>query len=141
MALALYFMLANPSTHKKLQEALDHAFPDPLGPLDKHKLVAIPFLDAVLWEALRLGSPYFLPRVVGPNGAMVDGIFVPGGMTVALAAYSQQVSEENFFPDPLVSIHSSLRLQASIFNADCHHVLIRSSVRNAGFQVDLVPAR
>ncbi|KAI0700471.1 cytochrome P450 [Cytidiella melzeri] len=101
MALAIYFMLSSPSTYKTLQAALDEAFPDPLAPLDRRTLASIPILDAVLNEALRLGSPFFLPRVVPPGGTVIEGAMIPGGTTVALAAYSQQVAEENFFPDPL----------------------------------------
>lgn len=103
MALAIYFMLCNPPSFKKLQSALDEAFPDPLVPLDKKALAAIPYLDAVLTEALRLGSPFFLPRVTPPEGVTIEGTEIPGNTTVALAAYSQQTAEENFFPDPLVS--------------------------------------
>ena len=35
-------------------------------------------------------------------GVGLGGRAVPGGTAVALAAYTQQTSEENFFPDPLV---------------------------------------
>jgi hypothetical protein len=120
MAFAIYFMLANPSTYKNLQAALEEAFPDPCAPLDKTVLAGIPMLDAVLNEALRLGSPFFLPRVVpsrpgagrgngpaegdGPGtGVEIEGELIPPGTIVALAAYSQQVAAENYWPEPLVS--------------------------------------
>ncbi|KAI0313882.1 cytochrome P450 [Amylostereum chailletii] len=102
MALAVFFMLSYPPTYQKLQAILDVAFPDPTAPLDKQTLASIPLLDAVLTEALRLGSPFFLPRIVPPGHAVIDGKLIPEGTTVALAAYSQQVSEDNFFPEPLL---------------------------------------
>ncbi|KAI0341085.1 cytochrome P450 [Trametopsis cervina] len=101
LGFAVWGMLSSPSTYQALQAALDKAFPDPLAPLDKKTLASIPLLDAVLTEALRLASPYFLPRVTPEEGAIIEGQAVPGGTMVALAAYSQQVAEENFFPDPL----------------------------------------
>ncbi|KAF8526956.1 cytochrome P450 [Hysterangium stoloniferum] len=62
-------------------------------------------LNAVLNETLRLGSPFFLPRIVPAGGVTVDGRFIPGGTIVAIAAYSQQVSPEIYPPDPLVGPH------------------------------------
>ncbi|CCM06429.1 uncharacterized protein FIBRA_08690 [Fibroporia radiculosa] len=101
MALAFYFMLANPTYYAMLQEELDNAFPDRAGDLDPTKLSLLPFLNAILQEALRLGSPFFLPRIVPAEGATIEGKYIPGGTIVALAAYSQQTSPENYWPDPL----------------------------------------
>lgn len=99
-------MLANPSTYQLLQAELDKAFPDATENLDNKKLARIPLLDGVIHESLRLGTPFFLPRTVPDGGITIDEQFIPGGSIVASAAYSQQVSEDNFFPDPLViNIH------------------------------------
>ncbi|KAJ7583448.1 cytochrome P450 [Mycena floridula] len=101
MALAIYFILAYPSMYKRLQAELEQVFPESISPLDRSLFHRVPLLDAVLNETLRLGSPFFLPRVVPAGGVSIDGNFIPGNMTVALAAYTQQISAENFFPDPL----------------------------------------
>ncbi|KAL4262103.1 cytochrome P450 family protein [Pleurotus pulmonarius] len=104
MALAFYFILSAPreyAYYTRLQAELDAAFPDPLGPLSLESLSALPFLNAVLNEALRLGSPFYLPRVVPPGGAIIEGKHLPENVQVAIAAYSQQTSPENFWPEPL----------------------------------------
>lgn len=105
MTLAVYFILVNPAVYKALQTALDEAFPDVSAPLDQKTLSSIPMVDAILMEALRLGPATFMPRVVPPEGTVIEGMSIPGGTNVSLAVYSQHVSEENFFPDPLVSVH------------------------------------
>ena len=100
-------MLASNSEYgyyDQLQKEVDGAFNDPSGPLDWEILAHLPFLNAVINEALRLASPYYLPRIVPKGGVTIDGDYIPGGVTVAIAAYSQQMSEENFYPHPLVCI-------------------------------------
>ncbi|KAF8894853.1 cytochrome P450 [Infundibulicybe gibba] len=102
MTLAIYYMLSSPYPYyATLQAELAKAFPDPNGSLDWGTLGALPFLNAVIHEALRLGSPYYLPRMVPQGGAVIDGRHIPEGITVAIAAYSLQTCPENFFPDPL----------------------------------------
>ncbi|KAI0636113.1 cytochrome P450 [Trametes polyzona] len=101
MSLACYFLVASPEYYHQLRAELDAAFPDPLGPLAQATLNTLPILNGVIYEVLRLGSPYFLPRVVGEGGAKIDGRFIPEGTIVALAAYSQQTSPDNFYPDPM----------------------------------------
>lgn len=51
----------------------------------------LPYLNAVLWEALRLCPPipYILPRVVPPGGATVAGVWLPGGVSRSLSASAQ----------------------------------------------------
>jgi cytochrome P450 len=100
----LYGIISNPQVYKALQRALDESFSNPFGPLDNNKLEEIPYLTAVINEALRLGTPFYVPRIVPERegGVVIDGRAVPSGTIVALAAYSQQVAEENFWPEPMV---------------------------------------
>ena len=102
MTLATYFMTTEPKYFQLLRRELTQVFSDPTGPLLDEKLSQIPLLDAVINESLRLGSPYFLPRVVPEGGCAIEGRFLPEGTVVAQAAYSQQIDPENFYPDPLV---------------------------------------
>lgn len=103
LTLAIYFLLEQPQYYKILQAELDQAFPDRIGYIETNKLADLPFLNAVLNESLRLSTPFFLPRVVPQGGTTINGKFIPEGTIVALAAYSQQVSPKNFYPDPMVS--------------------------------------
>ncbi|GBE89919.1 hypothetical protein SCP_1702450 [Sparassis crispa] len=101
MSLVFYFILSQPKYYKMLQAELDAAFTDPAGLLDSSKLANLPFLNAVLSETLRLGTPFFLPRIVPPSGLTLEGRFIPGGTIVAVAVHSQQTSPANFYPAPL----------------------------------------
>ncbi|KAJ7149971.1 cytochrome P450 [Mycena filopes] len=102
-SLACYYMLSteNGRQWQKLRAELDAACPDPAAPLSWDTLASLPYLNAVINEALRLGSPYYLPRMVGKNGVIIDDMYVPEGVSVAIAAYSLQTSAENFYPDPM----------------------------------------
>ncbi|KAJ8486845.1 hypothetical protein ONZ51_g4587 [Trametes cubensis] len=101
LTLSVYYLLYNPLYYHRLRRELDEAFPDPLASLPADTLAALPFLNGTINEALRLGTPFFLPRVAPADGLIVDGRYIPGGTVVALAAYSQQISPDNFFPDPM----------------------------------------
>ncbi|GJE88881.1 cytochrome P450 [Phanerochaete sordida] len=101
LTLAMYFMLTQPAYLELLRSQLEEIFVDPLGPLPDEKLSEVPLLDAVINEALRLGTPFFLPRVVSKGGAIFDEQFIPEDTIVVQAAYSQQIDPVNFWPDPL----------------------------------------
>ncbi|KAI0788198.1 cytochrome P450 [Fomes fomentarius] len=102
MTLILYFLLAEPRYYRAIQQELDEAFPSATGPLPVNDLAVLPMLNAAINETLRFSSPYFLPRVVPRGGTVIDGKFIPEQTVVALAAYSQQTSADNFYPDPKV---------------------------------------
>lgn len=102
LGLAFYFLLADRSTYRKLRIEVDANFPNPKDSLELDTLTELPYLNAVVLETLRLGTPFFLPRIIPPEGVVIDDVCIPPGSIVALAAYTQQTSEENFGPDPLV---------------------------------------
>ncbi|KAI0319094.1 cytochrome P450 [Amylostereum chailletii] len=98
----LYFVLAHPEVYTKLRAELDTAFPNGGDSLPMDTLNELPYLDAVVNESLRLGTPFpGLPRVVPSSGAVIDDVFVPGDTIVAVPAYAQEIAEENFWPEPL----------------------------------------
>ncbi|EIN11087.1 cytochrome P450 [Punctularia strigosozonata HHB-11173 SS5] len=97
---AFYYLLNDRSKYEKLQAELDDAFPTG-SEITSSRLNGLPYLNAVVDEALRLGTPFSgLSRVVPEGGAMIDGHFIPGGTIVGVPAYTQQVSAENFSPEP-----------------------------------------
>ncbi|KAJ7872327.1 cytochrome P450 [Mycena olivaceomarginata] len=102
-SLASFYLLSTEGGRKqwaKLRDEVDKAFPDPLGSLSFEVLGQLPFLNAVIHETLRLGSPFYAPRIVGKGGVIVDEEFIPEGVCVAIAGHSLQISPDNFYPDP-----------------------------------------
>ncbi|KAK6988895.1 cytochrome P450 [Favolaschia claudopus] len=100
--LLLYHLLANREVYQTLTAELR----DNLGStLEEHKLSALfqlPYLSAVVQEGLRLGTPFpGLPRVVPDTGKIICSKFIPGGTIVGVPAYAQQISPQNFWPNPL----------------------------------------
>jgi cytochrome P450 len=62
---------------------------------------ALPYLDAVLKEGLRMWPPFpdGLRRVLMPRGATIAGRFVPGGSTVSSSCWCT-FSSETYFAEP-----------------------------------------
>lgn len=80
---------------------MDEAFPDYDAPLNLEKLTNLPYLNGVVDESLRLGTPFpGLPRVVPEGGSVLDGVFVPEGTIIGVPAYTQEIHPDNFWPEP-----------------------------------------
>ncbi|KAK1974968.1 averantin oxidoreductase [Colletotrichum cereale] len=65
----------------------------------------IPYLDAVIQESLRTDTPFAttIPRIVPPEGAWMDGYWLPGGTTCGVPHYCAGHWEFNFKdPDEFV---------------------------------------
>ncbi|CAG8960480.1 hypothetical protein HYFRA_00008199 [Hymenoscyphus fraxineus] len=58
----------------------------------------LPYLEAVIQESFRLypSVPAALPRVTGPEGAFIDGRFVPGNVSVGVHQWSTYRHAGNF---------------------------------------------
>jgi cytochrome P450 len=67
---------------------------------DPKELDALPLLNAVLKEVLRVypPSPGLLDRVTPPGGAVIEGYNIPGGVIVGTSAKCMHLNEE-VFPD------------------------------------------
>jgi cytochrome P450 len=65
---------------------------------DPKEFDALPLLDAVLKEVLRVytPSPALLGRVTPPEGAVIEGFLIPGGITVGTSAKCMHLNEEVF---------------------------------------------
>jgi cytochrome P450 len=65
------------------------------------QLDALPLLNAVIMETLRLRNPVRMlaRRVVPPGGAVIDGYFLPGGTEVSASTHTMHMNVEAF-PEP-----------------------------------------
>ncbi|KAK0650609.1 Tryprostatin B 6-hydroxylase [Lasiodiplodia hormozganensis] len=94
-----YYLCTHPAAQRKLQAALDAAAGG-----------AIPYLDAVINETMRLWPPATaaMPRLTPAEGLHVrDGagneVFIPGGVTVAVPPYTLHRDARNYAdPDAFV---------------------------------------
>ncbi|KAB8071277.1 elymoclavine monooxygenase [Aspergillus leporis] len=98
---AVHYLLTSPSALSKLQAELDDAAPYIRHNFDHRKIQSLPYLGAVVKEALRLSNPVpgCLPRIVPENGTRVGSVFIPPGTAVSVSLMSIQ-QNENIFRDP-----------------------------------------
>ncbi|KAJ5637723.1 Cytochrome monooxygenase lcsI [Penicillium lividum] len=99
-----YYLVENPAIYKKLVEEIRNTFQsyDEIDFLGVSKLT---YMNAALEEALRVYPPVpaVLPRVVPKGGSLIDGEFVPGGVSVSGAHYSTYHAASNFTePDSFI---------------------------------------
>ena len=125
----MYFLICNPALYRRLQQELDKTLLENGGDATHKMLASIPLLDAVIHEALRFGSPYYLPRIVPEGGALIAGQLIPAGTIIAGASHAQQMSEENFYPHPRVSLESSLACCAITYQVSVIHARSLASGR------------
>ncbi|KAJ6517974.1 cytochrome P450 [Mycena vitilis] len=98
----VYYVLADKAVHSKLIAELDKKFPRGIDQDEMHTLLQLEYLEAVVQEALRLGTPLpGLSRVVPQGGAVICSKFIPAGTIVGVPIYAQHTNKENFWPDPL----------------------------------------
>lgn len=82
----VYHVTQDSEMNHRLQEEICEVWPDPQVIPDLADLESLPFLTAVIKESLRLapGLAAPLPRIVPPQGAVLDGRFIPGGVSVSV---------------------------------------------------------
>ncbi|KLO10727.1 cytochrome P450 [Schizopora paradoxa] len=105
MTVLFYYLLSNPSAYKRLREEINSAFPIHDGhPFDASKLSSLPYLNAVINEALRLQPPVpvYLQRApqAGSGGRWVASQFIPEGTAVDVAPYALHRDPRYFSPHP-----------------------------------------
>ena len=81
LATATYMMLRYPETLKRLTKEVREGF-DSESQINTYSTMNLPYLAAVINETLRIHhpTPINLPRVVPPEGQMIDGNWIPGGV-------------------------------------------------------------
>ncbi|KAJ6497914.1 cytochrome P450 [Mycena vulgaris] len=102
LIILFYYLLTNKDVYRQLTAELDDHFGRAIEDNELPALFELPYLGAVVQEALRLGTPFpGLPRVVPRSGSVICSKFIPGSTIVGVPAYVQQVNPENFWPEPL----------------------------------------
>jgi cytochrome P450 len=98
----LFLLMSNKQAFERLREELDANFSDPDEHIPSSTLATLPYLNAVVDESLRLGTPFpGWPRVTPKGGMMVEGTYIPEDIIVGVNPFVQERSEENFYPEPL----------------------------------------
>lgn len=85
LATATHLMLQNPLTYRELQLEVREAFSNE-DQINVASVEKLPYLSAVIDETLRFHhpTPINLPRIVGPEGLVVDGEFIPPKQVVGV---------------------------------------------------------
>ena len=98
----LYYLAKNPDRYQALQDVLWQHFPNGDSDWTYEKARAVPYLDWVINETLRLrpSVPGGLARVTPPEGLMVDDVFIPGDTVTSVPTYTMQ-RDERYWPDAL----------------------------------------
>ena len=89
----IYYLCKNPSVKSQIVQELEALFPDNSRgetPLAYIRLNKVSLLEYAETECLRLHPPigYAMPRDTPPDGVVVCGMYVPGGVAVGVPAAS-----------------------------------------------------
>jgi cytochrome P450 len=99
VAAAMFYLLRNEASFGRLKQEIRSSFVS-IDDLRSPKLLQLPYLSAVIDEALRLAPSVLsaFPREVLAGGLDVDGLHIPEGITVGVSAYAVHHNEA-YFPD------------------------------------------
>lgn len=99
----LWYIISDREIYDKLTAELDQHFAAGEVALNQiNGLVKLSYLNAVVNEGLRLGTPFpGLPRITPKGGAIFEDNYIPEGTIVGVPAYSQHINPENYWPAPL----------------------------------------
>ncbi|KAL8765652.1 MAG: hypothetical protein Q9209_007332 [Squamulea sp. 1 TL-2023] len=92
-----FFFLKNPTVYEKLKKEVRDTFKTQ-DEITVQAAAKLPYLHAVIWEALRLHptGPTSVPRLVDRPGVVVDGHEVPVGTRVGIPGKTMTRSPMNF---------------------------------------------
>ncbi|KAK2030248.1 cytochrome P450 [Colletotrichum zoysiae] len=90
-----YYLLKRPDCFQKLREEVDAAQPSREKEFTFHEAQGMPFLQAVIKEALRIHPAFAAPleRVVPEGGATIAGRFFPEGNKVSIHCWVENRNE------------------------------------------------
>ena len=86
----------HPEHLQKLREELAPYMPDPAADVMNQKIANLDHLNGVIYEALRMYPPVptAVPRMTPPEGIEIEGVFVPGNLTVWCPQYAMGRSKQ-----------------------------------------------
>ncbi|KAJ5908632.1 Cytochrome monooxygenase lcsI [Penicillium taxi] len=118
-----FHILANPTTYQKLVDEIS-AFKSK-DEITFQSVSQLTYLNAALEESLRIYPPIpgFLSRIVPQGGALIDGHFIPEGVTVAGAHYSTYHSKDHFAEADSFIPERWLDNRDERFESDCRSAL------------------
>lgn len=91
LATSTYLLMRYPETLKRLTKEIRENFVSEAD-ITVPSTMKLPYLEAVINETLRIHhpTPINLPRVVPPEGQMIDGHWIPGGVSASFSLHSQE---------------------------------------------------
>ncbi|KAF2265020.1 cytochrome P450 [Lojkania enalia] len=103
LIMGIYKILRYPEVHAKVNEELLSYIPNISEEITYEKVKKLPYLSAVVKEALRVSHPLpgLTPRVVPPEGFKLYNKTVPGGTVFNTSAYMLN-RHPSVFPNPAV---------------------------------------
>ncbi|KAL4933001.1 cytochrome P450 [Aspergillus undulatus] len=98
LSAVVYYLARHPHARETLRREVDE---QPEGPISFASCQAMPYLQAVIKETLRLhpATGMILPRVVPSEGATIAGQFFPAKSVVGVNAWTIHRNPEIFGPD------------------------------------------
>ena len=117
----IWFLLTNPDKKAKLMEEIDEIASENgfTGTFDYQQAMKMPYLQAVIYEALRLypAVGMALPRIVPPEGILVKNTFLPGGVRIYESRVHKSKSSDRI--QVIVSASAwAVHRNAEIYGAD-----------------------
>ncbi|KAJ2996690.1 hypothetical protein NUW58_g893 [Xylaria curta] len=97
LASLIFYLLKNPSVMTRLVDEIRSTF-QRYEEITYNSTASLQYLRAALLEAMRIYPPVpiGLPRVVPEDGDTVDGVSLPGGVTVSTNPLAACLSQDNF---------------------------------------------
>jgi cytochrome P450 len=94
----IYFVVNTPRVHQKLRDEIRSTFRK-LDEVSPEAVEALPYLDAVISETLRVYPPVSMAPPRRSPGAFVDGFYVPEGVEVGCPIFAL-THNPDYFADP-----------------------------------------